>query len=238
MWHRVVRSRGFNFTDVLFTVLTMTTQREDILAHACDLFLERGIEGFSMRRLAESVGVTAPALYRHFEGREDVLLAVVGEAYKVFYQYLHRGLSGSDPAERFRLAGEAYLDFALDHPRFYEMIHAPLEALGIEEVPEDLQAEACAVGQFWHDRLRECMDDRIIANGDPEYVGLTIWSHAHGLISLYLRGMLGEMEEEAFRTLYRESSSRLMDGIGEEGWRECFEAGEEERESSSEVRTA
>lgn len=216
----------------------MTTQRDEILARACDLFLDRGIEGFSMRRLAESVGVTAPALYRHFEGKEEVLLAVEGEAYKIFYQYLHRGLAGSDPAERFRLSGEGYLDFALEHPRFYEMIHAPLEALGIEEVPEDLQAEACAVGQFWHDRLRECMDDRIIAAGDPEYIGLTIWAHAHGLVSLYLRGMLGEMDEDLFRELYRESSRRLMDGIGEEGWQRCFPGEDEDPASTNEVRTA
>jgi len=196
----------------------MTTQRDEILTSACDLFLDRGIEGFSMRGLARSVGVTAPALYRHFEGKEDVLLAVVGEAYKVFYRYLHRALRGESPAARFRMAGEGYLDFALDHPRFYEMIHAPLEALGIEEVPEDIQAEACAVGQFWHDRLRECMDEGLIRAGDPESIGLTMWSHAHGLVSLYLRGMLGDMDEELFRETYRASARRLMAGFATEAW--------------------
>ncbi len=196
----------------------MTTQRDEILARACDLFLDRGLEGFSMRSLADEVGVTAPALYRHFEGREDVMLAVVGEAYKLFYQYLHRALAGSSPAERFRMAGEAYLDFALDHPRFYEMIHAPLEALGIDEVPEDLQAEACAVGQFWDDRLRECMDAGLIRRSDPQAIGLTMWSHAHGLISLYLRGMMGDMDEDAFRDVYRASSRRVMAGVATEEW--------------------
>ncbi|NIP56498.1 MAG: TetR family transcriptional regulator, partial [Gemmatimonadetes bacterium] len=68
----------------------MSIQREQILACACDLYLKGGLEGVSMRRLAREVGVTAPAIYRHFEGKEDVLLGVVGEAYKTLAQYLHR----------------------------------------------------------------------------------------------------------------------------------------------------
>lgn len=179
-----------------------------------------------MRRLASDVGVTAPAIYRHFDGKEDILLSVVGEAYKIFYDYLHRALGGATPAERFRMAGEAYVDFALDHPRYYEIIHAPLEAMGVQEIPDDLQAEACAVGQFWHDRLRECIGTGIIRDADPESIGLTMWSHAHGLVSLYLRGMLGEMDEEAFRDLYRSSALLLLEGVAEEG-REAFFAGAE-----------
>ena len=204
----------------------MTIQRDEILASACDLYLKGGLEGFSMRRLARDVGVTAPALYRHFDGKEDVLVSVVGEAFKLMYEYLRRALAGSTAAERFRMAGGAYLDFALEHPRYYEMIHAPLEAMGIEEVPDALQAEACAVGQFWNDRLRECMGAGLIRTADPEAISLTMWSHAHGLISLYLRGMLGEMDEADFRHLYRSSTHRILDGLAEES-ADAFRDGEE-----------
>lgn len=191
----------------------MATQRDEILARACDLYLEKGLEGFSMRSLAREVGVTAPALYRHFDGKEDVLLAVLGEAFKVFYHYLYGSLRGSTPAERLQLAGEAYLDLALDHPRYYEMLHAPLEALGIEELPEEIREQACAVGQFWRDRLYECMDAGFIRRGDPEPIAITMWSHAHGLVSLYLRGALDLADEEAFRRLYRDSSVRVLRGV-------------------------
>jgi len=185
-----------------------------------------------MRRLAREVGVTAPALYRHFEGKEEVLVAVVGEAYKVLVEYLYRALGEETPAERFRMAGEAYLDFALDHPRYYETMHAPLEAIGIEEVPDDLQARICGVRQFWDDRLREAMAAGIIEPADPGEIGPTMWAHAHGLISLYLRGMLPEeLDDEAFRALYRKSSRNVMDGIGTRAWRSIYGFEEEGRES-------
>ena len=72
-----------------FTVFTMSEQRDRILACACDLYLENGLEGFSMRKLARCLGVTAPALYRHFESREHVLHEVVREAYERFTEKVY-----------------------------------------------------------------------------------------------------------------------------------------------------
>ena len=53
-----------------------TEQRDRILACACDLYLADGLDGFSMRKLARSLGVTAPALYRHYGSKERVLLGI------------------------------------------------------------------------------------------------------------------------------------------------------------------
>ena len=93
----------------------MSIQREQILNCACDLYLSDGIEGFSMRKLAKCVGCTAPALYRHYDGKEEVIRDVVKEAYRLFSQYLQRALEGRDPAERFLIAGRSYFDFAIEH---------------------------------------------------------------------------------------------------------------------------
>lgn len=48
-----------------------------IVAAAGDLFCERGYHNVSVADVAASVGVTAPALYRHFQGKPDLLLQVV-----------------------------------------------------------------------------------------------------------------------------------------------------------------
>ena len=186
--------------------------REKILACACDLYLSDGLDGFSMRKLARSLGVTAPALYRHYESKERVLLDVVGEGYRQLIQYLHRALEGRTPEERFRIAGEGYLEFALNHPRYYEVLFMGVAPLGVDEVPE-ISAQGCAVGQFWNDRVRECIEAGLLREGDPEGIGMSLWSHAHGLISLYLKGML-PLPEEELRALYRASCARVLIGLG------------------------
>lgn len=190
----------------------MSEQREKILGCACEIYLEHGLEGFSMRKLAGAVGVTAPALYRHYESKERVLLDVVGEAYRRMAEYLYRGLQGTTPEERFRLAGEGYLSFALENARMYEVLYAFPDLMGMETVPAEVVAQACAIGQFWNDRVRECMDAEILRSRGPDEVGQTLWAHAHGLISLYLHGMM-PVEEAEFREMYRASTHRLMVGL-------------------------
>ncbi len=48
-------------------------RREQMASAALNLLAERGSEGFNIADLAESVGLVPSAIYRHFEGREDVL---------------------------------------------------------------------------------------------------------------------------------------------------------------------
>jgi AcrR family transcriptional regulator len=194
-------------------------QRDRILAEACALFLSDGLEGFSMRKLARAVGVTAPALYRHYDGKESVLHDVVREAYERMAQYLYRALQGRTPLERLRMAGLGYLDFALEHPRLYEALFASPELVGLGDLPEEVEAQGCAVGQFWNDRIRECMDAGLIRAADPAAVGLTLWAHAHGLIALRARGLLSfpdPLSDEDFRRIYAESGRRLMEGLAGE----------------------
>src|SRR5262249_47176162 len=51
--------------------------REDILRAALDLFAEQGFVGTSVRQIAQAVGVAESALYYHFRGGKDAVLAAV-----------------------------------------------------------------------------------------------------------------------------------------------------------------
>lgn len=52
-------------------------RRGEILDAALAVFAERGYKGGSMRDIAARVGVSEPALYRHFPGKEALFLALV-----------------------------------------------------------------------------------------------------------------------------------------------------------------
>lgn len=186
--------------------------RGRILRCACELYVEKGLEGFSMRRLAERLGVSAPALYRHFEGKSHLIFELVGEALSVFGRYLYRALEGESAGERLRLSGEAYLRFALEEPKYYELIFVTPGRLGAAELPGELCSRAAATYQFLVDRVRECMDAGLLRRGEPEAVALTLWAQSHGLVSLYLAGKL-EVEREEFEALYRDSLQRILEGL-------------------------
>ncbi len=143
-----------------------------------------------------------------------VLVDVVGEAFKVFAEYLYRALEGRTATERFSMTGRSYLAFALDHPQYYALLHAAHGSMGRQGLPHEETDHACGVGQFMVDRVREGMESGILKPGSPETVARTIWAHAHGLVSIYHRGLL-RMEEPEFRQLFLESSWRLMEGLAE-----------------------
>jgi len=201
----------------------MSINRDQILKCACDLYLSDGIEGFSMRKLAKCVGCTAPALYRHYENKEEVMQEVVAEAYRLFTQYLYRALEGRTPAERFTLAGRSYFDFAMEQPALYEIIYMPTEILGTHNVDSPVADQACAIGQFWTDRVREMMDAGYLREGDPHEISTTLWGHAHGLISIFHRGLLPVSDVKEFRVLMTESFFRVMEGLGTEAFAEVAE---------------
>jgi len=53
--------------------------REHILEEATRLIAERGFRNTTMKAVAEAVGITEPAVYRHFPGKEQLLVAVFTE---------------------------------------------------------------------------------------------------------------------------------------------------------------
>lgn len=199
----------------------MQDTRESILACACDLYLTDGLKGLSMRKLAKEVGVTAPALYRYYDGREAVLADLIRQAHRVFLEYLRRGLEAPTPLERFVSAGDGYLSFALEHPRWYAIMFSGPERLGMECLPDDIQSMGCAIHQFWIDRVGECMRAGILKEGAPEDIGLTLWAHAHGLVQLYQQGRLNT-DEAGFRTLVAGSTARFFSGVMTEESAEGF----------------
>ena len=167
--------------------------RSRILNEARELLLEAGLSGFSMRALAERVGVTATALYRHFDDRDALLASLLDEGFRTFGSYLMRALSGATPLERFRLTGKAYLDFALEHARDYELMFLTnCEDLGLQRLSEEIGQRAQSTFVFLVDRVSECMEAGIFTRAEPRTVAVYVWAQTHGLASLWLVGQLSK----------------------------------------------
>jgi AcrR family transcriptional regulator len=198
----------------------MTDVRTHILDHAGELYLEVGAEGFSMRRLAERVGLTAPAIYRHFESRDALMVEMIRESAESMMGYLARSLAGTTPLDRLKRAGAGYLEFALDHPRHFLLYGSLCERLDPCTIEAGVGDAVSAIGQFWQDRVRECVQTGAFRPGDADAIGLTLWAHAYGMVSLYLNGALRrvvDVDREAIRATYMQSCVRILEGIATPG---------------------
>ncbi len=187
----------------------MSEASSRVLEAARALFLEGGAGAVTMRSVAERVGVSATALYRHFENKEALLEAVVNSGFETFGGYLYRALEAPTPEQRLSGSGEAYLRFALEQPQMYRTIFmTPRPDAG----PDSGGPHADSTFRFLVDRVRECLGAGLLKEGDPEELALTIWAHVHGLVSLHIACSLGKTDEE-FKLLYGHSLQRLFSGL-------------------------
>ncbi len=58
---------------------TLTPRQQEILSVAVELLRDEGLGGFTTRRLAERIGFSEAALYRHFANKEELLIALMGQ---------------------------------------------------------------------------------------------------------------------------------------------------------------
>jgi len=68
--------------------------KEKIVSAAFTLFIEKGYHGTTMGAIAESLGVTKPALYQYFPGKEDLFAAVAEQARQELKGTLERSYTG------------------------------------------------------------------------------------------------------------------------------------------------
>ncbi|MGH3739420.1 MAG: TetR/AcrR family transcriptional regulator [Micromonosporaceae bacterium] len=94
------------------------SRREEILKIAVGLFASRGYHGVSMDDIGTAAGVTGPALYHHFAGKEAMLVAALRP---VSEGLLAGGLervkeAGGDPRAALGSLVDFHVEFALANP--------------------------------------------------------------------------------------------------------------------------
>ena len=55
----------------------LTSRQKEIVDHSIALIARRGIQELTIRNLARAVGISEPAIYRHFPSKTDILLGVL-----------------------------------------------------------------------------------------------------------------------------------------------------------------
>lgn len=99
------------------------TRREEILLAAKELFLEEGYDATTIRRIADRVGVSAPALYLYFHDKEAMMLALCDQTFGLLVERITEiEKTVSDPLERVRRFGDAYARFGLENPDEYRLV--------------------------------------------------------------------------------------------------------------------
>lgn len=151
------------------------------------LLLEHGTtDAVSMRAIAKQVGVTPPAIYLHFDTKEELFLAVCDRRFGLFTEGVVRALEAAgpeaSPVEQLYALGRAYIDWGLSNPEHYAALFGGVIALPEGVDPMQLQGRRsldALVGV-----IQRGMDEGVFSVDDAQTAALMLWATAHGIVEL------------------------------------------------------
>src|SRR5580693_3969375 len=101
-----------------------------ILAHATEVFYEKGYEGASMRDLARSSGISLSGLYYYFESKEKLLYLIQKHTFSTIVERLRERLDEvSDPEQRIRVFILNHLEYFLANEKAMKVLSHEAEVL-------------------------------------------------------------------------------------------------------------
>ncbi len=165
-----------------------TNLRKTLLDAAVGLIGEVGPRAFTLREVARRAGVSHNAPYRHFAGKDELLVAVAEEGFDRLTAVMQKTLArGKSPRERLQLCGCGYVNFALRWPQHF---------LVMFDLPPALREhyKKQGIGENGFRVLLDCIaaaqQSGDLPTGDVLPLAWTAWSLVHGIAKLAISGNL------------------------------------------------
>jgi AcrR family transcriptional regulator len=165
--------------------------RQALVDAALDLIEVRGPTGFTLSEAAKQAGVTPAAVYRHFEGREDLIAEAALQGYEIFGDLMEFAYESGQPSalRAFEATGRAYLAFARRYPGHYI-------AMFESGVQINRSAALASVANRANAVLEKAATD--LSRHIPEekrppasMFSAHIWAMSHGVVELFARNSPG-----------------------------------------------
>ena len=174
-----------------------------------ELFLRDGIDGVTMRRVADRVGVTAPAIYRHFKDKHELLNEIIIAGLKILDDYLKPALAADGPSARLRALIDRYVDFAIEQPKYFDFAFM-VPSRKMEGISEEIEKHNWTTFGMAVEQVAMCVESGDFRRSDPIETAIMIWATVHGLVTLHRMERFGQ-EPELFRATYRRTVDRLFE---------------------------
>ena len=178
--------------------------RETLIEASAHIIKIQGIEGLSLRKLADQVGVSRAAPYHHFKDKNALLAAVAEQGFKDLATLLNNILNQNTPLlERLKLAIQGYLTFAIQHPTQYDLMFG--RKLWKANEFDHFQRQAKDCFRMYVQLFEQLKEAQLLKpTEDALRLAQLLWATLHGLAKLTEEGLFSvsnsieEITEYAF----------------------------------------
>ena len=188
--------------------------RQALVDAALELIEARGPTGFTLSEAAKQAGVTPAAVYRHFEGREDLIAEAARQGYDIFADLMEFAYDSGQPSAlaSFEATGRAYLAFARKYPGHYVAMFE--SGISVNRTPE-LALVAGRASAVLEKAAAE-LSEHIPPDKRPPAAMFSahIWAMSHGVVELFARGEAGARAPFSPEDLLESGIGVYLRGLG------------------------
>lgn len=190
----------------------MSSTKDIILACARDQYLTDGYKGLSMRKIADKAGISATAIYRHFDNKEALFHRLVKKGFGMYTQYLMPALDEKTAELRFQKTMEYALDFILEQPKYFELIFVKSETKDELANFNDLRADSKISFDFYTARIEECINEGYLKKDNASEISVLLLASYTGFFALFTSGLLPRSKKD-IKALYWRTIDRILNGV-------------------------
>lgn len=153
--------------------------REEIQQQAWQQIESAGASALSLKAIATGMGMTAPALYRYYTGRDELLTQLIVSAYRDLAELAEEAASAAEAPQRLIAIAGALRRWALTHPQRYLLLYGtPVPGYRAPDEATELARRIFAPITTAFGALP----------GNDGTTPVTFWTRLHGVLSLELAG--------------------------------------------------
>ncbi len=178
--------------------------KQALVAAAREQLAEHGVASLNLRALARGLGVTHPAVYRHFKDKDALLEAVAEEGFIELTERLQAAsaVPSEDHADGLEHMASAYIEFALDHPELLQLMFALMPA------SERMQNQSLYAAS--KQAYTVLLSSVAHADTDPYISSAVVWALFHGLATLTIDKQLEVLGDPDKRKLVVKQAAQVL----------------------------
>jgi len=186
--------------------------KEEFLSIAFDFIAKEDIDKLTLKILSDATGTSRSAIYKHFSSKDALIETIIKQGFEQFDDNLSPILKNKSLPliDRFYLSGKSYVEFAIQNPNLYRLLHSKKYA-DIRDKIVDIKDDDCSGFGALKLAVIEGQESSLLKKEDSFKQSIIIWSSLHGLASLIIDGFMDV--EEIYEELYDDMFKTLIAGI-------------------------
>jgi AcrR family transcriptional regulator len=158
--------------------------RAELIEAAIRLLADQGTEALVLRRVASAAHVSTMCVYSRFGDKVGLLNAVYAAGFERLALAMSTVEHSLDPLRRIVELGLAYRRFAVSNPALYSLMFE--RVIGFDPPPELRSAVLESTLSLVFAAVTQAMEQGTIDAESPLVAAYTLWTAAHGAVSLEL----------------------------------------------------